>query len=132
AGPRVAEFESQFVVPVEDALFAVVEAHLVPAGGVLGRRRDLEVAYVDHERAGLELPGCGGHFLQYEPPRLGLDRGDTRPGIAEGDRNVVVAFRHGDGKEEGVLARSGPQVEAVANFLSVHRARQHLDVTRLV
>ena len=140
AGSRIAEFESQFVVPVEHALFAVVEAHLAAAGRVLGRRRDLEVAHVHDECARLEFPGGGGHFLQHQPPRFGFDRGDTCAGrITEGDGDVEVAFRHLHRKKEGLLAgdpardrhRSGPQVEAIAGFLAVHRTRQHLDVTRL-
>jgi hypothetical protein len=117
AGPRVAEFETSVCRPSGGRPARGRSGAPGRRRARSGRRRNAEVAHVDHERAGLELPGGRGHFLQHEPSRLGFDGVDRLAGrIAEGDRDAVVALRHRDRKEERLVAgdRPGPNANLKA------------------
>ncbi len=96
------ELEGEFVVPVEDAEFAILELDLV-----IRVADDFGVADVGVEDFGDGLVGFGGDLFQHEAAAFGADGGDGGLWAAEDDGDAVAAFGEGDGEEEGLVAGAG-------------------------
>ena len=101
AGACAVELQRQLLIPVfieRRAEFARLQVYL-SAG------RDRRATEVDGEGPRRESTWFGPHRFEHQPPGLCFDRRDRRAlRVAQRDRDAVIPFRQGDGKEERLMA----------------------------
>ena len=130
AGAAVTELQSEFVVPVQHPLLAVVETDFVTTRRIGRHGRKLGIADVDGECHRLVLPRGGSRALDHQPPRFRLYGGYARVrGIAEDCHDSIIALGKRHGKEERLSAGHSPselrrfraEVEAITGLLGINR-----------
>ena len=99
----VAEAEREPFIPAAGNGLVSREVHLPAVEVDLATGGNFRSANVDGEGAGDEFSSVSVEMFQHQTAGLGLDRdGGFGLRVAEGDRDTVVAFGHGNGKGKRV------------------------------